>query len=430
MKIDPILAADQAAGELKYKEYAFNGLVEIEPEGENRMSNAVALAQPQNNALSAYGKESQVMELANRMLSFHPQADAVGSQNMIAVAQMALLSGASPMPGTNGIHVWKQGDKVLFQFGIGFWRGKAEAAGGIAWTDRPRPMTKSEKAERNIPEATVAYICKGSLWRDIKRIRAEYAEFGEQITMKEAKMQTFATGEGILVQKDYAKNGRSKNWTADLRAERDLYRRLLPEVAMVEDNSSQSGGPMIHGDTSDYLSKSKVQKIPIGVGEDVNDLIFGGDNSDRQNIVIQPPAADDNFISDDELFSNGWKHVTSDGEILDGEFDDPLDFPDEPEASAGLVDTEYMKAQMVSAETLGGWAMCAYQLNRDWFDNAVATKKFASFLGATDANFDAAKLSDCLDLYVNALADQASKKEAANAAKGIYNKEEEEEGEA
>ena len=68
-------------------------------------------------ALENFRDRDEVRELAQRLLSLHPQAKEIGISGMTAVAQLALLVGASPLPGTNEIHVWKSGDKIQFQLG-------------------------------------------------------------------------------------------------------------------------------------------------------------------------------------------------------------------------------------------------------------------------------------------------------------------------
>ena len=83
---------------------------------------------------------ADVVQFADTLMGIHPNALEIGKLGMRTVAQLAIATGANPLPGTNGIHAWlDKNDNVCIQFGIGYWRDKADRAGGILWLSRPRP---------------------------------------------------------------------------------------------------------------------------------------------------------------------------------------------------------------------------------------------------------------------------------------------------
>lgn len=170
-----------------------------------------------------------VVRFADTLLGIHPGAQDVGKVGMRTVAQLALMTGANPLPGSNGIHCWKDKDgRICIAFGIGFWRGEAEKMGGLLWLDRPRPMTAEERETYGIPEGTYAAVARAALKREAFALRADARAFGEEMPLREALEQVARDGIGIAAPGEYAKKGRPLQWTADERAERDLLRKLCP----------------------------------------------------------------------------------------------------------------------------------------------------------------------------------------------------------
>jgi hypothetical protein len=173
-----------------------------------------------------------VVEFGDTLMGVHPNAQEIGIRGMRTVAHLALITGAHPLPGTNGIHAWRDKKGYLcIQFGIGFWRQQGTLAGGILWISRPRPMTDEERAEYIIAEAQHASICIGALKRDVFALLHEAAEYNVTINFQDAKLEVARVGTGIVNPGEYDKNGRSPQWTANLRAERDLLRQLVPVIS-------------------------------------------------------------------------------------------------------------------------------------------------------------------------------------------------------
>lgn len=222
---------------------------------ENQNGNGKALAVVSNDvdvrelqAFNSLLNQETIIQMGDNLMGVHPAAKEVGVLGMRTVAQLALMTGANPLPGTNGIHVWKdKKGNLCLQFGIGFWRGQAEEVGGILWIDRPRAMTAEERAEYKIPDNEEAAIASGALTQEVFALLRQSREMGFEMSLSEAKnevarvgignvgTETWSSSEGATNYKE-AKQGRPLVWTALERAERDLLRQLVPILKRGRDN--------------------------------------------------------------------------------------------------------------------------------------------------------------------------------------------------
>jgi len=155
--------------------------------------------------LADYGEREEVRELAARMMAFHPAFTDVGETGMIAAAQLAILSGANPLPTLGEIHVWidNQG-KLVAMLGIAFWRRKAREVDAPLWyvdpdnpdintrSYEPRLMTEAEKEFYQIEAGAVAAICKGY------RLSEYQTLLNAGMPWKVAQMQLCRTGIGTV----------------------------------------------------------------------------------------------------------------------------------------------------------------------------------------------------------------------------------------
>jgi len=170
----------------------------------------------------------QAWGLADALMGMHPAAREVGIEGMRTVAQLAMLTGANPLPGTNGIHVWRDKEgRICHAFGVGFWRGEADRAGGLLWLITPRAMTEEERKAHAVAPGIPAAICSAALRAEVFSLRAQARQFGDELTFEEAKAAVARTGIGIGVANEYPKKGRPAIWAALMRAERDLLRQLV-----------------------------------------------------------------------------------------------------------------------------------------------------------------------------------------------------------
>lgn len=176
------------------------------------------------SALEPYRDREEVRELAERLLSLHPQSTEVGREGMMAVAQLAILVGANPLPGVNELSVWKDKDgKIRFQLGVNYYRRKALEQGGLLWRDQPRQMTDKERDLYGVFPGQLAAICVGIRAEDmVKFIRLDFPANDVWDMLQ-------STGIGVAGVKE-AKHGRPAIWTAFKRAEVDLQRQLFPTI--------------------------------------------------------------------------------------------------------------------------------------------------------------------------------------------------------
>lgn len=184
----------------------------------------------EGTALATYQDREVVKELVSRLMSFHPAKDEVGQAGMLMAAQLALLMGASPLPGTNEIHIWKDNrGNINVSPGINYWRRRAQTYGGIWWVDRPRPMTELERREYYIPDGELAAICIGMSMQEIQPL------LDRNVSIKDIAKAKAIIGVGTVTtsKTQYGaykeqKSGRPLIWTAVKRAETDILKQLFP----------------------------------------------------------------------------------------------------------------------------------------------------------------------------------------------------------
>ena len=220
-----------------------------------------------------------VVEFADTLMGVHPSAQEVGVKGMRTVAQLALVTGANPLPGTNGIHAWrdKKGN-ICIQFGVGFWRTQAELEGGRLWIFRPRPMDDQEREYYGVIKGQVASICSGALKRDVFDLLRDARAMGIEMSIKEAKSEVGCVGIGIVNPGEYDANGRNKQWKADLRAERDLLRQLVPVMQRARQNLVN--GTHVRGgldwSAGEYAHLTDGEELPEDYdADDANADLFG-----------------------------------------------------------------------------------------------------------------------------------------------------------
>lgn len=230
--------------------------------------------------------QDKIVQLGDNLMGVHPAAKEVGKLGMRTVAQLALMTGANPLPGTNGIHVWvdKKG-KLCIQFGMGFWRGKIEEAGGFIWVDRPRPMTDEERAAWGVSDNDTGFICRGTTWDAVRRLRTQEKELGGELSLSEARDLLYKEGTGIVGMDTWGdgnfkeqKQGRAIFWTAAERAERDLCRKLVPifnphkwqpskDPYLIKSSSGPSWGDESGGFTAEEINSQLFPSAEVEDGD-------------------------------------------------------------------------------------------------------------------------------------------------------------------
>jgi hypothetical protein len=193
-----------------------------------------------NSTIQMYGSRDDLNLITDRLMSMHPSAKQVGTDGMRAVAQLALMMGANPLPTAGEIYVWVdwQG-KTSTTLGVAYYRRKASEKDTVIWQsgNEPRPMTPQERETYGVPVGALAGLCKGLLL-------SEYtALLNSGVPWQEAQKMLARTSHAIVVADEmfYADNktnrdknrvgkplpaptGRTWQWVAEKRAEIGFYR--------------------------------------------------------------------------------------------------------------------------------------------------------------------------------------------------------------
>jgi hypothetical protein len=320
------------------------------------------IIQTDGTSLDVYRGRDEVRELADRLLSLHPQASEVGAHGMRAVAQLAILIDASPLPGTNEIHVWKDKEgKIKFQLGINYYRRKAIERGGLLWSIPPREMRDDERKQYGISDGQLAAICHGVRARDMEKY------IGMGFTPNQIWDMVGATGMAIAgTGYKEQKNGRPAIWTAFKRAEVDIYRCLFPTM-MQEIAEAQAGDIQIIDEPAPDELDEPDDEIEYTVDE-INDRLFGpeldpgidpkkvGEESSSENgePETSEPWTDEIAESQDEAEQVKEQVI----EALDAEPEPPngnghdMTLPDDDFINAKL---EELPKQNATAYTIASW---------------------------------------------------------------------------
>lgn len=336
-------------------------------------------------SLEMYQDRNEVRELTDRLLSLHPAASEVGKPGMIAVAQLALLVGASPLPGTNEIHVWKSGNKIQFQLGINFYRRKADEQGGVLWAIQPRQMRDDERAEYGVPQGQIAAICKAVRRQDMEK----YVGMG----FKPNQIWDMVGRVGIgTAGGNEGKAGRTAVWTALKRSEVDLYRSLYPALMQgIED--AQRGGD-----------------VTISKGPDWNEITSEEiDDMFSYSTSATAPATAVEYIDLDT------------GEIEEADYEEIDLVPDdEPTIDGTERDPKFWLGQATEATSLDALAQALYKLHEPSgvFKDAPEAKGLVIRICGKDARNE--HVIPSIGKYVQSVADGTAKGTAVKAAENHY----------
>lgn len=394
------------------------------------MTNAIAVIDAPNGALVA--SNDQTVELAKEIMTFHPSygqlhrqlGEAQAKNAMMTVAQIALMTGASPIPSTNEIHCWVQGKQLTISLGLNYFRRKArEKARGIFFKVKPRPMTASEMEEYGVDaDKELGAICEG-------------CRIDQMSELVKAGMPSMAALDGLsqvgtatVKKSEYAKNGRSRSWTAIKRAEIDLIRSLVPDHA-----SDATPTASVQGNRENVILREDngivfEHELRKGSGKDLGD----------------PSKANmDLFGFDNEVETEEAQEDIQDGDFEDAAEESAESTPQEAVEPIETIDTETGEIitqtkpesnwleSALSAKTIDQFAMAAYQVEevKIGFKDAVAVKGFVNFIvkglddADTQAQFEQAdkgKLIAAARRFVSSTIDGAKRSEAARAAKNWF----------
>lgn len=279
------------------------------------------LAQP----MAATTDRDMIREMSETLMLMHPNAEEIGIVGMRNIAQLAAVTGANPLPGSNGIHAWRdKKGKLNISLGIDYWRSQAEQEGGVLWIDPPRAMNEEERKEYGVKlEGQLASICTGCLKKNALELLREMKDLGLPMTLAEAKVEVSRTGVGTVNAQEYAKAGRPQHWSGDKRAEMDLLRMLLPTLRNARKNLESGehvkGGQdwSITNYAPEYAAKHDPRlAAPEGYSaEDATADLIDYDNPDERpgtQVIPGKPY----FVGKRKT---KWETVTEEGEIITDE---------------------------------------------------------------------------------------------------------------
>jgi hypothetical protein len=360
-----------------------------------------------NGTLQNWGGRDEVREMADRMLAMHPEARKIGPDGMRAAAQIAILAGASPLPGMNELHVWQDKDnRTCYALGINYFRRKAQELGGVLWRIQPRQMNDREREQYGVVAGQLAAICSAVRAEDM----IKYTGMG--FAPNQVWDMLASTGTAVAQANEYAKRGRSPIWTVLKRAEIDLYRQLFPVMMQrAAEAAAGAAAPVIVEGEREAIAAGR----DFGGVEQINGDLFGDDGPEPEPPTEEPAQGEPA------------------GGAIDVEFETVEPEPPawEPERQAEELEPEPAlpggppapvdwAAEADNAPDLDMWAYRVYQLHRDWFADAGAVKKAYRHIAGEWARANSWPAREAIGVYVNAVADGQSAGDAKRAARAKF----------
>jgi len=187
-----------------------------------------------DKTVALIGDETSLETVTDRLMALHPAANQVGIVGMRLVAQLAIMTGANPLPTSGEVWVWKDHDRMVVDLGIAYYRRMARRNDEVFWIDEPRPMTESERSRFTVPEGSLASICKAYCGSKLVRL----IEMGARWDVAETRVARTSIGvvdRFEMFRKNGGKywkagdpidppKGRTWQWVCDKRAEKGFYR--------------------------------------------------------------------------------------------------------------------------------------------------------------------------------------------------------------
>lgn len=120
-----------------------------------------------------YGSDSDLHHLAARILELHPDAELMGEDGCLYMAQISLATGAYALPAELGeIRVWMEDGKLVFFLGYAYHQRVMDSRGGGIWWPTAREMTRAEHEKYRVPVGDVGYICGLIRTQDIEWLKS------------------------------------------------------------------------------------------------------------------------------------------------------------------------------------------------------------------------------------------------------------------
>lgn len=229
--------------------------------------------------LAIYGERDEVNELMGRLMALHPSAQQFGEGAMRTIAQLAIMTGANPLPTAGEIWIWpdySNGGKPVIDLGIAFYRRRAREVDTVIWGKEPQKMTPAEEQRYGVPLAGFVAICSGSRLSEVKELVALGVDFDKAV------MMTRRDGVGVVDESELTTSkgktrqppkGRTWQWVAEKRAEKDFYRKQ----GLIHASSPDRVEGVVHEFASHFELESPTETAEDGAVDIdvVNQELFG-----------------------------------------------------------------------------------------------------------------------------------------------------------
>ncbi len=216
------------------------------------------------SAIVAYGDSDEVKQLAGRLQAFLPNSKELGKTGLHLVAQVAILHGLDPMPGSDHLYAWYDKKKGELVVTIGYKGLIHLARRELAFTHTSRPMTEQEREEHGLREGWIGYVtelyelakaaeCKQigipyhpvvgtAVWKPGDRVPAARtpAWVAKKNSLKDALRQVVTTGQRLQSALDMAAVAQAANLVAASNDQDDAELRVaLPGPNGADGNADQ-----------------------------------------------------------------------------------------------------------------------------------------------------------------------------------------------
>ena len=185
-----------------------------------------------------YGNRSEVREIVYRLVKSRHPALKLGMDKIVALAQIAITTGASPLHGLGEIYVWEGGGLLCWQLGYKYYERRSQELGGIRWYEQPRFMTDTERKNWGVPaNAAAAGIACGI------GLKSHY-ELSKRHNQTVLRDSFGRTGIGVVDvselttrsnNRNYAPKGKTWQWVANKRARMEVLRALFPATTQIDE---------------------------------------------------------------------------------------------------------------------------------------------------------------------------------------------------
>lgn len=250
----------------------------METEKANRVSD-------NTRALARYGDSDDVKGLTTRLQYMLPNADKLGTKGVALVAQVAIMHGLDPLPGSDHLYSWKD-DRGNINVVVGYKGLLHLARKQVRFTHVSRAMNDEERAEHGLAEKEIGYITE--LYEIASAIECQKANIPYHPVVGSARWKP---GEKIPA-------GRTPAWVAKKNSLKDALRQIVTTGTRLQEaidsamqqfasqvGAEYTGDGWQLGDDADERSLIEAGVVPPN---DDGDAAFNGQIIDVQ--LAPPPA--------------------------------------------------------------------------------------------------------------------------------------------